>query len=361
MADRPANVGGGTHMTRTLLARLGRAARSLIRSLPGVRTLDRQRAELGARVEQLERELAGERAEVGRLARQAAEQREAREDLERRAGFVPPGHFYSPLPSLEEFEADRPRIYAPSRRATVPGIDLDDDGHRGLLEAFAELYRAMPFREDAGDDHRYHLGNGVFGHGDGIFLYAMLRHRGSRRVIEVGSGYSTAVMLDTSELFMDGALDLTLVEPYPDRLQSLLRPGDDRRITLIEGRVQDVPVDTYLALDRGDILFVDSTHVAKVGSDVNHLVFEVLPVLRPGVLVHIHDIGYPFEYPATWIREGRAWNEAYLMRAFLQFNAEFEVVFFAQYAQRFHAEFLETHMPLALRTPAGSLWIRRRD
>ncbi len=180
-------------------------------------------------------------------------------------------------------------------------------------------------------------------------------------MIEVGSGFWSAALLDVSELFLDVALDLSLVEPHPERLRSLLWPGDDRRVTLIEQRVQDVPADTYDVLERGDVLFVDSTHVSKVGSDVNHLLFEVLPALRPGVLVHIHDIGYPFEYPAKWVREGRAWNEAYLVRAFLQFNAEFEVTFFGQYAQRFHEDFIAAHLPLALAKPSGSLWIRRRD
>ncbi len=315
--------------------------------MPGIRVLDQQRTSLAARIEELERELAAERS--------------ALEELRGGVGFVPPGHFYSPLPLLEEFEADHARIYAPARRPTVPGIELDDEGHLGLLEAFAELYGAMPFREEPGDDRRYHLGNGVFEYGDGIFLYSMLRHHRPRRVIEVGSGFSSAAMLDVSELFLDDALELTLVEPHPERLRSLLWPGDDRRVTLIEQRVQDVPADTYDVLERGDVLFVDSTHVSKVGSDVNHLLFEVLPALRPGVLVHIHDIGYPFEYPAKWVREGRAWNEAYLVRAFLQFNAEFEVTFFGQYAQRFHEDFIAARLPLALAKPSGSLWIRRRD
>jgi len=166
-------------------------------------------------------------------------------------------------------------------------------------------------------------------------------------------------MLDTRDRFLAGELELTLIEPYTDRLHSLLRPEDEAAITLIEQRVQDVPLSAYDVLEDGDVLFIDSTHVSKIGSDVNHLVFEVFPRLRPGVFVHVHDIPHPFEYPAKWVAEGRAWNEAYLLRAFLQYNSAFEVVFFGSHAQHFHREWIAGHMPLALERGSGSIWLRR--
>ena len=109
---------------------------------------------------------------------------------------------------------------------------------------------------------------------------------------------------------------MTAIEPFPEQLRSVMRDGDADRITVRQHKVQEVPADELADLHAGDVLFVDSTHVAKIGSDVNHLVFDVFPRLPPGVLVHVHDIAYPFEYPQEWVEEGRAWNEAYLLRAF---------------------------------------------
>ena len=142
-------------------------------------------------------------------------------------------------------------------------------------------------------------------------------------------------------------------------LRSLLRPGDEERIAVHPIPVQEAPLALFDALEANDILFIDSTHVSRVGSDVNHLLFEVLPRLAPGVLVHFHDVFFPFEYPREWILEGRAWTEAYLVRAFLTGNAGWEVVLMNTFLEHFHRDWFEQNMPLCLRNPGGSLWIRR--
>ena len=107
------------------------------------------------------------------------------------------------------------------------------------------------------------------------------------------------------------------------------------------------------------MLFIDSSHVAKVGSDVVHLVTSVLPRLRNGVLIHFHDVFWPFEYPEAWIRAGRAWNEDYLLKAFLQFNAAFKVLFFNSYIAAHHRAIAERHLPLFMKNPGGGLWIEK--
>jgi len=140
---------------------------------------------------------------------------------------------------------------------------------------------------------------------------------------------------------------------------SLLKEGDRARIRIVPSRLQDVPLATFEALESNDILFIDSTHVGKTGSDVNHLFFEILPRLASGVHVHVHDIFYPFEYPKEWVYKGRAWNEAYMTRAFLQYNAAFRIALMNTFMQRFHADFFREKMPLCLRNPGGSLWLRR--
>ena len=152
---------------------------------------------------------------------------------------------------------------------------------------------------------RYFFENPTYSYSDAICLYGMIRHVRPRRIIEVGSGYSSCVMLDTNELFFDNRIECTFIDPYPERLQSLIRKDDHARIAIVPKRVQDVAPRRFHEQAANDILFIDSTHVAKIGSDVNHIIGNILPVLRPGVYVHFHDIFYPFEYPLEWLDEGR--------------------------------------------------------
>jgi len=166
-------------------------------------------------------------------------------------------------------------------------------------------------------------------------------------------------MLDTIDLHLDGRVACTFIEPYADRLRSLLEPGDLERVTILEQRVQDVNLDPFLKLNRNDILFIDSSHVVKVGSDVNYLLGEVLPRLHEGVYIHFHDIFYPFEYPEVWLAEGRVWSEAYALRAFLAFNHTFEIVLFNTYLEHFHREIFKREMPLCLKDEGGSIWLQK--
>ncbi len=227
------------------------------------------------------------------------------------------------------------------------------------MQAVRDHYGELPFRDSPGDGLRYGYANDQFSYADAIFLYGLMRHLRPRRIVEVGSGHSSTLMLDVNERFLDGAVDLTFIEPYPDRLRRLLSPADRERVTIVESPVQDVPPDLFSQLQDGDMLFIDSTHVSKTGSDVNHLLFEILPRLEVGVWVHFHDIHYPFEYPEEWVQQGYAWNEAYMLRAFLMFNASFRVQLFVTQAELFAEEWFHREMPLCLRNPGGSIWIRR--
>lgn len=156
---------------------------------------------------------------------------------------------------------------------------------------------------------------------------------------------------------MWGGVDFTFIEPYPERLKSLLTPHDNVRI--IEEKLQDVDTDIFSSLQAGDILFIDSTHVSKIDSDVNLYLFNILPRLAKGVLIHIHDIPYPFEYYKEWIYNGRAWNEAYMIRTFLQFNTSFKIKFWGSYFENVHKELYFKHMPLCAKCPGGSLWLEK--
>src|SRR5262249_46147907 len=155
-------------------------------------------------------------------------------------------------------------------------------------------------------------------------------------------------------LFFDDAIEITAIEPYPELVQTLLGPRAST-VQIVGRPLQEVDPAVFAALAPGDILFIDSTHVSKVGSDVNRIVFEILPILNEGVTVHVHDIYYPFEYPKEWIMQGRYWNEAYLLRAFLQYNRAYRIELFGSYLGRFWREELGACLPLALRNPGSSL------
>jgi predicted O-methyltransferase YrrM len=273
--------------------------------------------------------------------------------------FVPPGHFYSPIPSLAEVHENKARIFERNLR-TLPGIDSREAQQLDLLEEFRGYYAEQPFSATKRPDRRYFFENPSYGYSDAIFLYCMLRHTRPKRLIEVGSGYSTAASFDTIELFLGNAVRCTLIEPYPQLVRTLFKPGDEQRTEILATRLQDVPLSRFEALDGGDVLFIDSTHVSRIGSDVNYIVFDILPALKPGVLVHFHDVFWPFEYPEEWIEEGRQWQEDYLLRAFLEYNTTFDIVACNTFLETFHMEWFERHMPLCTKNLGGSLWLRKR-
>jgi hypothetical protein len=270
--------------------------------------------------------------------------------------FVPPGHFYSPLPSVEDIEEFGRRILPTE---ALPSVDLNEAGQLAMLEELAPFYPSMPFTDEDSPGLRYRFDNVSYSYADGIFLHTILRHLRPRRVIEVGSGYTSALILDTNEHFLENAVECTFIEPHPDLLLSLINDGDRKRSKVMQSRLQDVDLALFDTLEAGDILFIDSTHVSKVNSDVNRVFFEILPRLAPGAMVHIHDVFPSFEYPLDWLRQGRAWNEQYVLRAFLQFNSSFQVRLFGSHMIKRYPEWFRTHMPLCLRNPGGAFWMER--
>lgn len=290
---------------------------------------------------------------VGEL--EAALEKERAEHAEWRR-FSPPGHFYSPLPShVEIADAFARGGFGPP----FPAIDLNEAGQFARLERFAAFYPEQPYPEQPTPGRRFHLDNPSYGHYDAIMLYCILREAQSRRVVEVGSGFSSAAMLDANEFALGGNITFTFIDPDMARLKPLLRPDDARRVTLIEKRVQEVPLEPFAALRANDVLFIDSSHVSKIGSDVNRLFFDVLPALAPGVLIHIHDVAGNLEYPRDWLEEGRAWNEQYLLRAFLMNNRDYRIELFTGWLFNLRHDFLRERMPMCARGGGGQMWLRK--
>jgi predicted O-methyltransferase YrrM len=223
--------------------------------------------------------------------------------------FAPPGHFYSPTPDIKEIRSNSELIFDRSVRE-IPGIDMNEDRQLSLAKEFISFYGAIPFPDQKRDDTRYYFENDYYSYGDGCCLYSLMRLVKPKRIVEVGSGFSSAAMLDTNDRCFRGEIDFTFIEPYPDRLLSLLGNEDRKRCSILEQPIQQVPMGIFHRLYENDILFIDSSHVAKTHSDVLHILFTILPSLRAGVLIHFHDILWPFEYPRMWLERGRAWNEA---------------------------------------------------
>jgi Methyltransferase domain len=271
---------------------------------------------------------------------------------------APLGHYHSPIPEQDEVLANEHIIWGPAPR-TLPGIDLNEEGQLALLREFKQYYNALPFEENPKNGLRYYLNNLWFGHGDAIALYGMMRHFKPKRIIEIGSGFSSAVILDTNDLFLDGSVSGTFIEPHPERLLSLFTERDRQQQTLLAAPVQDVDLGLFQELGANDILFVDSSHVSKVHSDVNWILFEILPRLADNVLIQFHDVFYPFEYPKEWVTLGVAWNEDYLLRAFLQYNHAFRIEWFNAFLGCFHQDLLQSEMPLCHKNPGGSIWLKK--
>lgn len=270
--------------------------------------------------------------------------------------MFPAGHYHSPIPTAD---AIRARLQAQPPGSDLAGIDLQTEQQAELLRQFSAFYRDLPFPEERTAGVRYYFNQTVFCYADAIFLYSFLRRFQPRRIVEIGSGLSSAVMLDTIDRFFDRRPEVTLVDPVADRLNHALRPDDWNSVTFLQREVQHVPLTHFQSLEAGDLLFIDSSHVLKCGSDLQFLMFDVLPRLPVGVFVHFHDVFDGFEYPAEWLLKGVYWNEDYVLRAFLTHNRAWEIVLFGEHMVRRHPDWMAEHMPLCLKNPGGSLYIRR--
>jgi Methyltransferase domain len=294
---------------------------------------------------------------VGRVAahRRNASASELQARLARYELGWPPGHFYSPIPDLDDVHRREAAIFR-SAVAPVAGIDHREEAQLAMLRALGPQCAEQPWGDQPRAGLRYGFDNPNFQQGEALVLLGLMRLSRPRRIIEIGSGWSSCALLDVNERFLGGKVRCTFIEPYPELLHELVR---HEQLDVRAARVQDVDLRLFEELGPADMLIVDSTHVAKVGSDVNHLVFEVLPRLAPGVLVHVHDIYCGFEYPREWIYEGRAWNEAYVLRAFLMFNSAWEIVFYNSFMAASHPDAFVSGLPPAADSPGSSLWLRR--
>jgi predicted O-methyltransferase YrrM len=262
-------------------------------------------------------------------------------------------HYYEP--QFDHRSLRRPL----SDERPLPGIDWNEAGQLALLNSFQftpELAGVASVRREPPE---FHFNNGTFESGDAEFLYQWVRLRKPRRIIEIGSGYSTlmaarAVRKNQSE---DPGYQCrhVCIEPY--EMPWLERVG----VEVIRRRVEDVGLGVFGELDRGDLLFIDSSHMIRPQGDVLFEFLELLPTLRPGVVVHVHDILSPRDYLPSWVlEEVRFWNEQYLLEAFLTGNRDWRVIGAVNWLKHRHFAALKERCPFLTpdREP-GSFYMER--
>jgi hypothetical protein len=281
-------------------------------------------------------------------------------------GSLPmPVHFYSPVPDLRDLERRKVWNY----QSSLVGIDLRPQAQiEFLLRLGQEFgYECNWPPNPQADSYQFYTENGTFSFGCAASLHCLLRHFKPRHVIEVGSGNSSVVVskaLARNAKDSGEKIEYVVIDPYP---RSMVENGLTGLSELIKERVELLDVGFFGRLGRNDVLFIDSGHTVRIGSDVNYLILEVLPRLASGVIVHFHDIGLPYEYPKVYATNPQFrvfWTEAYLLQAFLCCNSEFEILLAMNYLMTEQQPVFRTafplYDPLRHRASSGSFWIRRK-
>jgi hypothetical protein len=273
--------------------------------------------------------------------------------------FVPAGHFYSPIVDQEFINARHDAIFAAHKE--LDGIDLREEEQLSFVEKIAETTPLLPFEREPVEGLRYHYGNNAFVSGDAIVYASMLFAHKPPRILEVGSGYSSALALDVCDLIPDYRPEIRFIDPYPQLVRNLVSKNVSANVSIEERFVQDIPPENLSYLEAGDFYFMDTTHIVKTGSDVLYHFEEILPRLSSGVIVHLHDIFYPMEYPEAWVTKDRlSWNEIYYFRAFLTNNPDYEILFWNNFMHRNHLNLMETASLEFAYNGGASIWFRKK-
>ena len=280
-------------------------------------------------------------------------------------GFLPvPVHFYSPIPDLADLQ--RRKIW--DNVSDMPGVEFRPEEQARFLSLLGERYGSecnWPL-EPTDDPSRFYLRNQSFSFGCAASTHCMIRHYKPATVIEIGSGLSSRVINTAlrENCDRDGRQSVhRIIDPFPG---AAVVNGSIGRVDLVKQQVELMEISYFDKLQANDILFIDSGHTVKIGSDVNFLFLEILPRLAPGVVVHVHDIGLPCEYGSAYaLNESfrQFWTEQYLLQSFLCFNREFEVMLAMAWLMREQQPLFSRAFPhfdyRQHPTVSGSFWMRR--
>lgn len=259
----------------------------------------------------------------------------------------------SPIPDVTALAPEFFEEPSPMR-----GIGFDVAAQMDFLErelaVYCREFNPLATAEQAGP-HRFYLNNGTYESVDAELLYAIVRRYEPSRVVELGSGYSTLIVREA--LARVGRSADEVLRTYDPYRSPLLPP----EAPVVDMHAQAVPEDVFTELGAGDLLFVDTSHTVKVGGDVNHIVLDLLPILKSGVIVHFHDIFLPYPYSRQHLEGAHFWAEQYLLQAFLTGNSEWEVLLGGYALARAYPDRLAAAVPsFGPGVNPGAFWIRRR-
>lgn len=280
------------------------------------------------------------------------------EQIFMKIGLLPVNdHYYQPLVNPSK-SLTRPL----HEQRNLKGIQWNIDEQLDLLKKFQFVDELLLLPADKKDakEHQYYLNNPSFLAGDGDYCYNIIRHFKPRKIIEIGCGYSTLISLQAEKKNeQTGSIPARhiCVEPYEMPWLEKLP------VEVIRKKVEDIDVSFFSTLEANDILFIDSSHIIRPQGDVLFEILEILPVLQSGVLVHIHDIFTPRDYPQEWIVDKHClWNEQYLLEAFLSFNQQFRILGAVNFLKHNYQEELAVKCPNTAIMPEdepGSFWMMR--
>jgi hypothetical protein len=263
-------------------------------------------------------------------------------------------HYYHPTYA----NADLPEDVSQARE--LPGLDLHEDEQLQLLATFDFQSELAGFAASFVSETEYCYDNDQYSFGDADALYSMIRSTKPARVFEIGSGNSTrvvfkAIRANKADDPAYGCRHLC-IEPY--EMPWLERLGPE----ILRKRVEDVPLALFSELEAGDILLIDSSHVIRPFGDVLTEFQSIIPKLAGGVLVHVHDIFTPRDYPEAWLRrERRLWNEQYLLEVMLAHSQRYRTVLSLNWMAHKHPEAVARALPIMAEHPTaqpGAFWFK---
>ncbi|MBL6446876.1 class I SAM-dependent methyltransferase [Fulvivirga sp. 29W222] len=257
-------------------------------------------------------------------------------------------HYYEPQFDFRNVEVSgiRPLL----------SLDMNIDEQLKFIDGlhYQQELKNLPLKEQKPNSYYFH--NTSFQSGDAELYYAVIRKIQPKKIVEIGSGYSTLLSIEALKR-NDTKCELICIEPYEMPWLEQLN------VTLIRKKVEEVELHVFEQLQEGDILFIDSSHVVRPKGDVLYEIFSILPVLKKGVLIHFHDIFTPYEYPKEWlVDEFRLWNEQYILEAFLSYNKEFKIVAALNFLKQNYFPTLSKYFPVIAQEPdrvPGSIWLEK--
>lgn len=286
-------------------------------------------------------------------------------DISWKMGFLPLSvHYYSPVPDKKKVL----QYLSQHSLQDMPGVSFNESRQMDLVKTLGQGFGkecAWPrTHSEAAHSGDYYADNNAFAYSSAAFLYSMIRYKQPKRLIEVDAGHSTRVInqaLLKNQKENGYKCHFISIDPYPEQFT---QPAFSALTEFRENFVEDVPLSIFTDLSAGDILFIDTSHVIKTGGDVNYLYLQILPRLNPGVVVHIHDIYLPFEYPSIHFTNKLKylWTEQYLLQALLADNDKYQILLACYYMQTQYPEIFAEVYPSFNKDkdrPSSSFYIQR--